>query len=40
LGVIPLETLGIEPDVRNGTLRLLPEGPDESHILAYNSRDP
>jgi predicted aspartyl protease len=36
LGVIPLETLGIEPDVRNGTLRLLPEGPDESHILAYS----
>ena len=39
LGVIPLETLGIEPDVRNGTLHLLPEGPDESHILAYNSHD-
>jgi predicted aspartyl protease len=39
LGVIPLETLGIEPDVRNGTLHLLPEGPDESHILAYYSRD-
>jgi predicted aspartyl protease len=38
LGAIPLETLGIEPDVRNGTLHLLAEGPDESHILAYDSR--
>lgn len=37
LGVIPLETLGIEPDVRNHTLRLLPEGPDDSHILMFNN---
>lgn len=34
LGVTPLETLGIEPDVRNHTLRLLPEGPDGTYILA------
>lgn len=34
LGVTPLETLGIEPDVRHHTLRLLPEGPNETHILA------
>jgi len=33
LGVTPMEILGIEPDVRNHTLRLLPEGPDDSHIL-------
>ena len=33
LGVIPLESLGLEPDVRNQTLRLLPEGPDKSHIM-------
>lgn len=33
LGVIPMESLGLEPDVRNHTLRVLPEGPDESHIL-------
>ncbi len=35
LGVTPLEILGIELDVRNHTLRLLPDGPDESYILAY-----
>jgi len=34
LGVTPLETLGIEPDVRNHALRLLPDGPDETYILA------
>lgn len=34
LGVTPMEILGIEPDVRHHTLRLLPEGPDETHILA------
>lgn len=34
LGVTPLETLGIEPDVRHHTLRLLPEGPDDTYILA------
>jgi len=33
LGVIPMETLGLEPDIHNHTLRLLPEGPDDSHIL-------
>lgn len=33
LGVTPMEILGIEPDIHNHTLRLLPEGPDASHIL-------
>ncbi len=33
LGVTPMEVLGIEPDIHNHTLRLLPEGPDDSHIL-------
>ena len=34
LSVTPLETLGIKPDVRNHTLRLLPEGPHDTYILA------
>jgi len=33
LGVTPMEVLGIEPDIHNHTLRLLPDGPDDSHIL-------
>ncbi len=33
LGVTPMEILGLEPDIHNHTLRLLPEGPDDSHIL-------
>jgi len=33
LGVTPMEVLGIELDIHNHTLRLLPEGPDDSHIL-------
>src|SRR5437764_9509010 len=33
LGVIPVESLGLEPDVRNQTLRMLPAGPDKSHII-------
>jgi clan AA aspartic protease len=32
LGVLPLEALGIEPDVRNQQLRLLPEGPDDTYL--------
>jgi clan AA aspartic protease len=32
LGVIPLEMLGIKPDVRRQQLRLLPEGPTETHL--------
>ena len=32
LGVIPLEMLGIEPDVQNQTLRLLPMGPQKSYL--------
>ncbi len=35
LGVTPMEILGIEPDIHNHTLRLLPEGPDDSHILLF-----
>ena len=33
LGVTPMEILGVEPDRQNHTLRLLPEGPDDSHIF-------
>ena len=34
LGVLPLEALGIEPDIINHTLRLLPEEPGgETHYL-------
>ncbi len=32
LGVTPMEILGLEADVRNRTLRLLPLGPDDSYI--------
>ena len=33
LSVTPMEILGVEPDVRNHQLRLLPDGPDDSYIL-------
>lgn len=33
LGVLPLEELGIEPDIVNHRLRLLPEEPGNTHIL-------
>ncbi len=33
LGVTPMEILGVEPDIQNHTLRLLSEGPDDSHIF-------
>ena len=33
LGVIPLEAMGLEPDIVNHVLRPRPEGPKESHIL-------
>lgn len=32
IGVIPLETLGIEPDLHHQRLRLLPEGPNETYL--------
>lgn len=35
LGAIPLEDLGVEIDLQRRTLRLLPEGPDRTHIMAY-----
>lgn len=34
LGVIPLEVLGMEPDLQNQRLRLLPEAGRETHYLA------
>lgn len=33
LGVLPLESLGIEPDIVNHRLRLLPEEPGDTHYL-------
>lgn len=35
LGAIPLEDLGVEIDLQKRILRLLPEGPDRTHIMAY-----
>lgn len=35
LGVIPLEALGIEPDLRNQRLRLLPEEPGNTYYTIY-----
>lgn len=34
LGVIPLEVLGLEPDVARRRLRLLPDGPTETYVTA------
>ena len=34
LGVIPLEVLGLEPDVTHRRLRLLPDGPTETYVTA------
>jgi len=35
LGVIPMETLGLEPDLRNQRLRLLPEEPGDTYYTIY-----
>jgi len=35
LGVIPLEALGLEPDLRNQGLRLLPEEPGNTYYTIY-----
>jgi len=35
LGVIPLEMLGLEPDLLRQSLRVLPDDTHESYILAY-----
>ena len=35
LGVIPLEALGLEPDLRNQRLRLLPEEPGDTYYTVY-----
>ncbi len=34
LGVIPMEALGVEPDLQNQRLRLLPEGPTDTYVTA------
>ena len=34
LGVVPMETLGLEPDLRQERLRLLPETGPQSHFTA------
>ena len=34
LGVTPMEILGLEPDLRNRRLRLLPLGPNDTYITA------
>lgn len=35
LGVIPLEMLGLEPDLKNQRLRVLPDTGPDTYILAY-----
>lgn len=35
LGAVPMEVLGIEPDLKNRTIRLLPEEPGNSYFLLY-----
>jgi predicted aspartyl protease len=35
LGVIPMEALGLEPDLRNQRLRLLPEEPGDTYYTVY-----
>jgi predicted aspartyl protease len=35
LGVIPMETLGLEPDLQHQRLRLLPEEPGNTHYFLY-----
>jgi predicted aspartyl protease len=35
LGVIPMEELGVEPDLQNHVLRFLPMVPGDSYYMAY-----
>ena len=35
LGVIPIEALGLEPDLHNQRLRLLPEEPGDTYYTVY-----
>ena len=35
LGVIPLEALGLEPDLRNQRLRVLPGEPGDTYYTVY-----
>jgi predicted aspartyl protease len=35
LGVVPMEALGLEPDLRNQRLRLLPEEPGDTYFTLY-----
>jgi clan AA aspartic protease len=37
LGVLPMEELGIEPDLANQKLRMLPETGPSSHFTAYSN---
>ena len=32
LGAVPMEMLGMEPDLRTRNIRLLPEGPERSYL--------
>ncbi len=34
LGAIPMETMGIAPNLRDRSVRVLPEGPTRSHVRA------
>lgn len=38
LGVIPLEAMGLEPDLRNQRLRVLPEEPGDTYYTVYALR--
>ena len=35
LGAVPMEMLGIEPDLKNRTIRLLPDEPGNTYFLIY-----
>lgn len=35
LGVVPLGMLGLEPDLKNQRLRVLPDTGPDTYILAY-----
>ena len=35
LGCVPMEMMGIEPDLRNRTVRLLPETGPDTYWLVY-----
>lgn len=37
IGVIPLEALGLEPDLRNQTLKVLPSESSNTYLTIYNA---